>query len=216
MGSQRVGQDLSDWTHTQLSSVQLLSGVWLFATSWTAACQASLFIINSRSLLKLMSIKPLMPTNHFILCHPLLFSPSTFPSIRVFSNESALHIRWPKYWSWSPWRPILWLESWNFDPTEPQGIWDGLEIEFKHEANGLLSQSCLSNYTPKQTLDNKAYWSFLVGEHLHGLGEECIQIPGKSGIRALYFTPPPDLDKIHSLFGGYNLYNKNVIIRTEF
>ena len=200
MGSQRVGQDLSAWTHTQLSSVQLLSGVWLFATSWTAACQSSLFIINSQSLLKLMSIKPLMPFNHFILCCPLLFSPSSFPSIRVFSNESALHIGWPKYWSWSPWRTIPWLESWNFDPTEPQGIWDGLEIEFNHVANGLLSQSCLSNDNPIQTLDNKAHWSFLVGEHLHGLGEECIQIPGKASITALYFTPP------HPTLPNFSLY----------
>ena len=66
-------------------------------TPWTAACQASLSITNSRSLLKLMSIESLMPPNHLILCHPLLL-PSIFPSIRVFSNESALHIRWPKYW----------------------------------------------------------------------------------------------------------------------
>ena len=192
-GSQRVGQDWSDWTHTQLSSVQLLSSVWLFATSWTAAHQASLLITNSRSLLKLMSIEPLMPSNHLIHGRPLLFSPSMSPSIRVFSNESALHIGWPKYWSWSPWRRILWLESWNFDPTEPHEIWDGLEIEFDHVANDLLSQSCLSNDTPTQTLDNKAHWSFLVGEHLQGLGEECIQIPGEASIRALYFTPPPNL-----------------------
>ena len=68
---------------------------------WTAACQASLSITNSQSLLKLMPIESVMPSNHFILCHPLLFSPSNFPSIRVFSNESALCIRWPKYWSFS-------------------------------------------------------------------------------------------------------------------
>ena len=68
---------------------------------WTAACQASLSITNSQSLLKLMSIKSVMPSNHLILCRPLLFLPSIFPSIRVFSNESALHIRWPMYWSFS-------------------------------------------------------------------------------------------------------------------
>ena len=68
---------------------------------WTAACQASLSITNSQSLLKLMPIESVMPSNHLILCHPLLFSPSTFPNIRVFSNESALCIRWPKYWSFS-------------------------------------------------------------------------------------------------------------------
>ena len=72
------------------------SVVWLFATPWTAAHQASLSITNSRSLLKLMFIKSVMPSNHLILCHPLLLLPSTFPSIRVFSNESALCIRWPK------------------------------------------------------------------------------------------------------------------------
>ena len=83
------------------SSVQSLSRVWLFVIPWTAACQASLSITNSQSLLKLMSIKSVMPSNHLILCRPLLFLPSIFPSIRVFSNESALHIRWPMYWSFS-------------------------------------------------------------------------------------------------------------------
>ena len=85
----------------QFSSVQLLSRVRLFATPWTAAHQASLSIPNSWSLLKLMTIESVMPTNHLILCHPLLLLPSIFPSIRVFSNESALRIRWPKYWSFS-------------------------------------------------------------------------------------------------------------------
>ena len=82
------------------SSVQALSHVQLFATPWTAACQAFLSITNSGSLLKLMSIESVMPSNHLILCHPLHL-PSIFPSIRVFSSESALHIRWPKYWSFS-------------------------------------------------------------------------------------------------------------------
>ena len=84
-----------------ISSVQLLSHVRLFATPWTAALQASLSITNSQSLPKLMSIELVMPSNHLILCHPLLLLPSVFPSIRIFSNESALHIRWPKYWSFS-------------------------------------------------------------------------------------------------------------------
>ena len=83
------------------SSVESLSCVQLFATSWTAAFQASLSITDSQSLLKLMSIVSVMPSNHLILCHPLLLPPSVFPSIRVFSNESVLHIRWPKYWSFS-------------------------------------------------------------------------------------------------------------------
>ena len=82
-------------------SVQLLSCVQLFMTPWTAALHASLSNINSCTLLKLMSIKSVMPSNQFILCYPLLLLPSIFPSIRVFSNESVLHIRWPKYWSFS-------------------------------------------------------------------------------------------------------------------
>ena len=84
-----------------ISSVQGLSCVRLFGTLWTAALQASLSITNSRSLLKLMSIELVMPSNHLILCRPLLLLPSIFPSIRVFSNESPLRIRWPKYWSFS-------------------------------------------------------------------------------------------------------------------
>ena len=84
-----------------LSSVQWLSYVQLFETPWTAARQASLSIINSQSLLKLMSIALVMPSNHLIFCHPLLLPPSIFPSIRVFSNESILCIRWPNYWSFS-------------------------------------------------------------------------------------------------------------------
>ena len=86
---------------TESSSVWLLSQVQLFATPWIAACQASLSITNSWSSLKLMSIKLVMPSNHLILCDPLLLLPSIFPNIRVFSNESALYIRWPKYWSFS-------------------------------------------------------------------------------------------------------------------
>ena len=86
---------------TTLVAVQSLSRVRLFATRWTAARQASLSITNSWNLLKLMSIESVMPSNHLILCRPLLLLPSVFPSIRVSSNESALHIRWPKYWSFS-------------------------------------------------------------------------------------------------------------------
>ena len=85
----------------QFSSVQSLSCVRLFVTPWTAARQASLSITNSQSLLKLMPIKSVMPSSHLILCRPLLLLPPIFPSIRVFSNESALRIRWPKYWSCS-------------------------------------------------------------------------------------------------------------------
>ena len=103
-----------------LGSVQSLSRVWHSATPWTTACQASLSITNSQSLLKLMSIESVMPSNHLILCHPLLLPPSVFPTIRVFSNESVLHIRWPKYWSF----------SFSISPSnEYSGLiypWDGL------------------------------------------------------------------------------------------
>jgi len=85
----------------QFSSVQSLSCVLLFVTPWTAARQASLSITNSRSSLKLMSIKSVMPSSHLILCHPLFLLPPIPPSIRVFSNESTLRMRWPKYWSFS-------------------------------------------------------------------------------------------------------------------
>ena len=95
-----IMESLFSFCHTlQFSSVQSLSHVWLFSIPWTAACQASLSITNSWSLLKLMSIKSVMPSNYLILCCPLLFPPSICPSIRVFSNESVFHIRRPKYWS---------------------------------------------------------------------------------------------------------------------
>ena len=104
-----VAKKTSRWSNTLIifgsfSSVQLLSCVWLFATPWTAACQASLTITNTQRLLKLMAIESVMTSNHLILCHPLLLPPSILPSIRVFSNESnesALCIRWPKSWSFS-------------------------------------------------------------------------------------------------------------------
>ena len=89
-------------SHHELSYIfQFNYSVRLFATPWSAARQVSLSITNSRSLLKLLSIESVMPSNHLILCHPLLLLPSIFPRIRVFSNESVLHIRWPKYWSFS-------------------------------------------------------------------------------------------------------------------
>ena len=95
----RVGHNLA--TGQAISSVQLLSHVQLFMTPWTAARQTFLSITNFQSLLKLMSIESVMPSNHLILCHPFLLPPSFFPSIRVFPNESVLRIRWPKYWSFS-------------------------------------------------------------------------------------------------------------------
>ena len=109
-----------------ISSVQLLSRVRLFVTPRTAAHQASLSISNSWSLLNLMSIAMVMPSNHLILCCPLLLPPSIFPSIRVFSNESVLPIRWPKYWSFSfsisPSNEYSWLISFGKD-------WFDLEVQ---------------------------------------------------------------------------------------
>ena len=110
---------LHDFCFSLFSSVQWFSHVWLFANPWTAARQASLSITNSHSLLKLMSIESVMPSNHFILCHPLLLPPSIFPSIRVLSDESVLCIRWPEYWSFSfgisPSNEYSWLISFRID-----------------------------------------------------------------------------------------------------
>ena len=112
------------------SSVQLLSHVWLFATPWIIARQASLSITNSRSLPRPMSIESVMPSNHFILYCPLLLQPSIFPSIRIFSNESVLRIRWPKYWSFSfsispsmntqDWSPLGWMVVSPCSPRDSQ------------------------------------------------------------------------------------------------
>ena len=101
---------------SQFSSVQLLSHIQLFATPWTAACQASLSISNSQSPPKPMSIESVMPSSHLILCRPLLLLPSIFPRIRFFSNESALRIRWPKYWSF----------SFNISPSNEHQDWSPL------------------------------------------------------------------------------------------
>ena len=116
-----------------VSSVQLLSHVWLFATPWITACQASLSITNSRSSPKLMCIESLMPSSHLILCRPLLLLPPTPPSIRVFSNESSLYMRWPKYWSFSlnisPYNEHPGLVSFRMDWLDllaVQGTWKSL------------------------------------------------------------------------------------------
>ena len=104
------------------SSVQWLSRVWLFATPWTAACQASLSITDSQSLLKLMSIESVMPSNHLILCRPLLLPPSILPSIRVCSNESVLYIRWPKYWHF----------SFNISPSNERSGQNSFKMDWLH------------------------------------------------------------------------------------
>ena len=133
----------------QFNSVQSLSQVPLFGTPWTTALQASLSITNSRSLPKLMSIELVMPSNHLILCRPLLLLLSIFPSIRVFSNESALRIRWPKYWSF----------SFNISPSnEHSGL-----ISFRIDCLDLLAvQGTLeSSPTPQFKSINSSALSFL-------------------------------------------------------
>ena len=134
---------------THVSSVQSLSRVQLFATPWTAACQAFLSITNSRSLPKLMSIESVMPSNHLILCHPLLLLPSIFPSIRVFSNELALHIRWPEYYNF----------SFNISPSsEHPGL-----ISFRIDWLDLFAiqgtlKSLLQHHSSKAPIWSHAYW----------------------------------------------------------
>ena len=129
--------------YVRFSSVRLLSHVWLFAIPWTAACQASQSIINSWNLLKLMSIESVTPSNHLILCRPLLQLPSIFPSIRVFSSDSVLHIRWPKYWSF----------SFNISPSNE---YSGL-ISFRMDLLDLLAvqgtlKSLLQHHTSKASI----------------------------------------------------------------
>ena len=126
-----------------ISSVQLLSHVWLFATLWNGARQASLSIASSQSLPKLMSVESVLPSNHLILCHPLLLLLSIFPRIRVFSNESFLHIRWPKYWSF----------SFNFSPSNEQS---GL-ISFRKDWLDILAvqgtlKSLLQHHSSKASI----------------------------------------------------------------
>ena len=122
-----------------VSSVQSLSCVQLFVTPWIAARQASLSITNSRGLLKLRSIQLVMPSNHFILCHPLLLLPSTFPSIRVFSNESVLCIRCPKYWSFSfsisPSNEYSGLISFKIDWFDILAVQGTLKSLFQHHGS---------------------------------------------------------------------------------
>ena len=129
-----------------ISLVQSLSHVQLFATPWTTACQASVSISNCQSLPKPMSIKSVMPSNHVILCHPLLLLPSIFPSIRVFSNESALRIKWPKYWSF----------SFNISPSnEHPGL-----ISFRMDWLDLLAvQGTLSRVFSNTTVQKHQFFS---------------------------------------------------------
>ena len=131
--------------YTWFSSVQSLSRVWLFAAPWTTAHQTSLSITSSRSLPKLMSIESVMPSNHLIPSRPLLLQPSIFPSIRVFSNESALYIRWPKYWSF----------NFNISPSnEHPGL-----ISFRMDWLDLLESKGLSRVFSNTTVQKNQFFS---------------------------------------------------------
>ena len=148
---------LIHFTMHQIRSDQSLSHVRLFVTPWITGHQASLSITNSWSLLKLMSIELVMPSNHLILCHPLLLPPSIFPSIRVFSNESAFRIRWPKYWSF----------SFNISPSnEHPGL-----ISFRMDWLNLLVvqgtlKSLLQHYSSKaSSLRNSAFFIVQLSHH---------------------------------------------------
>ena len=141
----------------QVSSVQSLSRVRLFVTPWTAARQASLFFTNSQSLLKLMSIESVMPSNHLILCRPLLLLPSIFPSVRVFSSESVLHIRWPKYWSFSfsisPPYEYSGLISFRMDWLDLLAVQGTLNSLLQHHSSkaSILWRSALKLHSPTLT-----------------------------------------------------------------
>ena len=146
------------------SSVQLLSRVRLFVTPWTAACQASLSITNSRSLLKLIFIESVMPSNHLILCCPLLLLPSIFPSIRVFSNESVLCIRWSKYWSF----------SFNISPSiEYSGL-----ISFRIDWLDLLAVQGTLNY-----------WALISAQAPQGARQACLGTPTHPELTASHSRP---------------------------
>ena len=135
----------------QFSSFQLLSRVRLFATPWTAAHQASLSITNSWSLFKLMSIVSVMPSNHLFLCRPLLLSPSIFPSIRIFSNESVLHIRWPKYWNFSfsisPSNEYSGLISFRIDCLDLLTVQGSLKSLLQHHSSKASVPRCSAFFT---------------------------------------------------------------------
>ena len=138
--------------------VQLLSHVWLFATPWTIAHQASLPFTISWSLLKLMSFELVMPSNHLILCHPLLLLPSTFPSIRVFSNESVLHIRWPKYWNFSFSNSPSKEDSGRIDWFDLFAIQWILKSLLQHHSSKTINSSALSLLCGPTLTSIHDYW----------------------------------------------------------
>ena len=145
----------------KFSSVQSLSHIRLFATPWTTACQASLSITNSLGLLKLMPIELVMPSNHLILCRPLLLPPSIFPSIRVFSNESVLHIRWPNNWTFSlsisPSNEYSGLISFRMDWLDLLAVQGTLKSLLQHHSSSINSSVLSFLYGPTLTFIHD-YW----------------------------------------------------------
>ena len=171
------------------NSVKSLSCVRLFATPWTAACQASLSITNSRSLPKLMSIELVMPSNHLILCHPLLLLPSVFPSIRAFANESALRIRWPKYWNF----------NFNISPTNE---YPGL-ISFRMDWLDLLAvqgtlKSLLQHHSSKASILQHSAFFIVQLSHPYMTTGKTIALTGQTFV-----------DKVISLL--FNMLSRLVI-----
>ena len=149
--------------HSRFYSVQLLSRFWLFATPWTAAHQASLSITNSWSLSKLMSIESVMSSNRLILCRPLPLLPSIFPSIRVFSNESVLHIRCPKYWSFSfsisPSNEYLGLISFRMDWLDLLAAQGTVKSLLQHHSSNASINSSVLSFLYGPTLTSRHdYW----------------------------------------------------------
>ena len=151
-----------EWHSVQFSSVQSLSHVQLFVTPRTTACQASLFIISSRSLLKLMSTESVMPSNHLILCYPLLLLPPISPSIRVFSNESALRIRWPKYWSFSlnicPSSEYPGLISFRMDWLDLLAAQGTLKSLLQHHSSKASALQCSTFFVVQRTMSKYDHW----------------------------------------------------------
>ena len=146
----------------QFSSVQSLSRVWLFATPWIAARQASLSITISWVSLKLMSIESVMPSNRLILCRPLLLPPSIFPSIRVFSNESVLRIRWPKYWSFSfsisPYNEYSGLNSFRIELFNLFAVQGTLKSLFQHHSSKASSLRSSAFFIVQLSHPYMTYW----------------------------------------------------------
>ena len=155
------------FSYTQFSSVQSLSRVRLFATPWIAACQASLSITNSWSSRRLMSIESVMPSSHLTLCRPLLLLPPIPPSIRVFSNESTLRMRWPKYWSFSlasvlpvntqDWSPLGWTGWISLQSKELSGVFSNTTVQnhqfFSVQLSSQSNSQSIHDYWKNHSLD---------------------------------------------------------------